>query len=78
MAAYGESQVGISAQEADPRYMAFQAPLRVTSMLSAPSQAPATRSSHVPFPTSSHRISKGRYITSKDPRGYMYAPPDRF
>lgn len=44
---------------------------RVTSMLSAPSQAPATRSSHVPFPTSKHRVTKGRYITSKDPRGYI-------
>ncbi|KZV90859.1 DNA-binding domain of Mlu1-box binding protein MBP1 [Exidia glandulosa HHB12029] len=34
------------------------------------SQAPATRQ-HVPFPTSVHRVSKGRYITSKDARGYI-------
>ncbi|KZV97406.1 DNA-binding domain of Mlu1-box binding protein MBP1 [Exidia glandulosa HHB12029] len=54
MAGYGESQ----------------APLRATSLLSAPSQAPATRQ-HVPFPTSVHRVSKGRYITSKDARGYI-------
>lgn len=71
MAAFGESQASISPQECDTRRNASQTPFRATSMLSAPSQALATRCSHVPFPTSAHRVSKGRYITSKDPRGYM-------
>ena len=53
--------------------LAGQDPL--PSPTAEPVQNGATR--FRPYASPDHHVTKARYITSNDPRGYMYAPPAR-
>jgi hypothetical protein len=47
-----------------------------TSLLQSPPQSPyeheISRRLFRPYTSQNHNVTKGRYITSNDPRGYMY------
>lgn len=46
-------------------------PLKESELPSPQPEQSSAVSRYRPFPSTAHRVTKGRYITSNDPRGYM-------